>query len=288
MHTLLRFQWPTGLRWLLLGALTLTPAAAQYPVNLQVASDGRLLDANPQLGGSRYYDYSRPQSPLMAGNLLTTGNVRGGLSFQGYSPIADPRSFRAGLPSGGLSSFIRDSVSVADSQTPLGGLARQPFFDPVYTAPTTGSLQGQFAPQALRPTVPNLAGSYPGIDARQSTGPLGAEITGAWPGLQVAGPLDPLDLSDRQGILRSRLFGVDEVRLPGERPGPRAARPEVRDLGDQLRGLGPERPDPRAILKDELEHKDRPAEPALSSRLRVTPQPFGSRLDDVLGAAAAT
>ena len=249
MTPLLRFRMSRAGLWsLLLGALTLTPAAAQYPVNLQVAPDGRRLDANPQIGGTRFYDYSRPQSPLMAGNLLTTGNVRGGLSFQGYSPIADPRSFRAGLPSGGLSSFVRDSVSVADSQTPLGGLARQPFFDPVYTAPTAGSLQGQFAPQALRPSVPNLAGTYSGIDARQSTGPLGAELTGAWRGLQVGSPLDRLDLSERQGTLASRLFGVEQFRLPGERPGARAGRrrrsPRCPGPGRPARGPPPQSPRP--------------------------------------------
>ncbi len=125
-------------------------ARAQYPV---ARSDGRMFDANPQIGASRFYDY-RPVTPLLQGNLAASGNLRGGLALRSFSPIPDPLAFRAGLGSGALSGFLRDSVSVAD-RNPYSGFPVQPFFDPARTVPTGSFLTGQYLspPGAPRPSV---------------------------------------------------------------------------------------------------------------------------------------
>ncbi len=125
-------------------------ARAQYPV---ARSDGRMFDANPQIGASRFYDY-RPMTPLLQGNLAASGNLRGGLALRSFSPIPDPLAFRAGLGSGALSGFLRDSVSVAD-RNPYSGFPVQPFFDPARTVPTGSFLTGQYLsqPGAPRPSV---------------------------------------------------------------------------------------------------------------------------------------
>jgi hypothetical protein len=122
-------------------------AQAQYPVP---RSDGRLFDANPQIGASRFYD-ARPITPLLQGNLAASGNLRGGLALRSFSPIPDPLAFRAGLGSGALSGFIRDSISVADRYPYGASFPVQPFFDPARTVPTGGFLTGQYLPGPLSP-----------------------------------------------------------------------------------------------------------------------------------------
>lgn len=122
-------------------------ALAQMPVNTQVnmqlnmaSPSGRLLDANPMLGGSGY-NSARPTTPLSAGNLAASGLASRGLSLRSYSPISSPTAFRGSLGSGTLSDFRRDSVSVETA--PLGrGALGQAYLDPNTTVPTAGLLQG--------------------------------------------------------------------------------------------------------------------------------------------------
>jgi hypothetical protein len=115
----------------------LAPAAAQTPVQ----QDGRLLDANPALGGDRF-NTARPMAPLLSGNPYANGNVRYGLALQSFSPISDPTAFRSALGTGALSTFLRDSVSTADYPRDVYGGFRQPYFDASQTAPTAAFLQG--------------------------------------------------------------------------------------------------------------------------------------------------
>lgn len=127
---------------LAVGGLLLWSAAALAWGQHNVTPDGRLLDANPAVGG-RGVNPARPVSPLLRGNLTATGNVRGGLGLRSFSPISDPTAFRGGLPSANLTPFIRESVSVADAYNPAfrgGGV--QPFYDPAVTAPTAEFLRG--------------------------------------------------------------------------------------------------------------------------------------------------
>ncbi len=166
----------SGTCWLAIASLTLLAdsAAGQY----QIQQDGRLFDANPQIGsGGR--NYTRPVSPLMGGNPYATGNARFGQSLRSYSPISDPTAFRGRLGSSTLSSFRRDSVSVGDvslyRQTPQtwGGLAT-PYYDPAQTAATAGYLRGQVTPYAatrieMRPrtrTTPMTSADVSPLDPR--------------------------------------------------------------------------------------------------------------------------
>jgi len=179
-------------------------ASAQIPIT----QDGRLFDANTQISGSRY-NLSRPQSPLLLGNSVATGNVRSGLSFRGFQPISDPTSFMATIPSGALSNFRRDSVSVADAAlaSPLIG---GPWYAPSLTAPTVGFLSGQFLPRTPIPDQRLQPARDSGIMTalRQPLGPVGpppsavrgssellsAQIVGMIPGeltSSIFGPPEP-------------------------------------------------------------------------------------------------
>jgi hypothetical protein len=150
-------MWPrrdgrrNAVRAAVLGLAVLTAAvwgqtAVDRSVNLGVQQTGRLLDVNPQVGGSGQ-NYYRPMSPLMVGNLSAAGLAGRGQSLRSYSPILDPTAFRGSLGSASLYGFRRDSVGVLSSSLGTGSLA-QPYFDPSTTVPTAGLLQGLsgFAP----------------------------------------------------------------------------------------------------------------------------------------------
>lgn len=134
-------------------------AFAQQPVG----QDGRLFDANPQVGGGRV-NLPRPGAGAnLPGNYQATGNARFGQSLRSYSPISDPSAFRAPLGSASLSSFRRDSVSTADAYGGYGGgnygagnyygggysgalpgVGRsQPYYDPSRTVATPTILNSQ-------------------------------------------------------------------------------------------------------------------------------------------------
>ncbi|MGD8451234.1 MAG: hypothetical protein PVJ57_05395 [Phycisphaerae bacterium] len=134
-------------------------AQAQYAVQ----QNGRLLDANPQVG-SGGYNYARPVSPLLTGNALLSGNLRG-MAFQGFNPIPSPTAFRGSLGSSALSAFQRDSVSVADVGVYSSGMTATPYFDPSQTVFTAGLHSGQYG--SLTPGVGTL-----------SVGPVGSSSIG--------------------------------------------------------------------------------------------------------------
>lgn len=145
-----------GLLAALLTAAAALPAAGQHAMT----QDGRLFDANPQIG-TRYND-ARAVAPNLPGNYTATGNARFGQSLRSFSPISDPTEFRAALGSATLSNFRRDSVVVADRWSGLGGgygtggyygggysgalpgFGRtQPFYDPSRTVGMPTVLQAQ-------------------------------------------------------------------------------------------------------------------------------------------------
>lgn len=199
-------------------AAVVAGAVAQYPVQ----QDGRLFDASPQLGAGRY-NYGRPVSPLMLGNAVVSGYVRGGLAFQGRSTIPGALDFRGPLGSGTLSGFERDSVSVADTASPYGIVPGTPYFDPARTVYTPGFLSGQSSylsprvgPQPPTPTLPRRAEGVAGL-----RGPLDLRLDtlSYGPGLAVG----PSDVS----ALRSQIAGLT--------PGPRAGA----DLSSSLFGPMP-------------------------------------------------
>lgn len=148
------------------GVLTLAGGSAfgQYQIR-----QGQVLDANQMLGSG---GLNQPRGALQfdRGNQIITGNVAGGLSFRGYSPIRDPGAFRtmpgapgtvAGgaltsggfgsgsyLPSDSLYNFQRDSYGVTDYQAgrkPYGAIT--PYYSTSSTILNTGSIvSGQSRP----------------------------------------------------------------------------------------------------------------------------------------------
>jgi hypothetical protein len=162
---------------------------------IQIPQDGRLFDASPQLGGSRF-NAPRPQSPLLLGNSVATGNVRSGLSFRGYEPIRDPTAFLTTIPSGSLSNFSRDSVSAADA-TGLYPLIGAPWYSPSYTAPTRGFLSGQFLPRTPTPTLR--------LEPARDVGLVGTVHP-------TLGPVAPPEVQATRELLTSQITGM----VPGE------------------------------------------------------------------------
>lgn len=159
-------------------------AGAQYPVQ----QDGRLFDANPQIGGAGRTNLERPAAPPLLGNAVAEGTAGRGLSLRTGIGITEQNTFRGGLPSGGLANFRRDSVSVADVASPLGGLAARTYYDPSNTVGTLGFLRGGAGGnvQNFAPGSGYAQGSAAALDQRldlrvPNTG-LTTGITGAAPG----------------------------------------------------------------------------------------------------------
>ncbi len=187
-------------RFLFAAGVVASLAAGQIRLN----QDGRLFDANPQLGSGGYNaPIARPVSPLLSGNLLASGNARFGSSLRISSPIVAPTAFRASLGSSRLSGFLRDSFSVADAPRSRLGLSAAPFFDPTTNVFTSGPLstgppRTMLGPLAQRPGLPGLLNYGTPLRTRVRPEPLARAEK---PGQPVGAPL------------RSSLFGV-RPRVP--------------------------------------------------------------------------
>ena len=190
-------------------ALSCVVAAAQIRYTSPVQQDGRLLDANPQIGSTRF-NYARPVSPLIAGNSIVSGNVRGGLAFQGYSPIDSPTTFRGQLGSSALSAFRRDSVSVADAVGLLRGPLGSPYYDPSTTAYTGGFLTGQYNQPFFYPGGQPL-GTISSPSPTGAGGPLDMR-------LDLRLPIGPIgqsaDAFQHPASLRSQIVGATAEATP--------------------------------------------------------------------------
>ncbi|MCJ7777473.1 MAG: hypothetical protein MUP16_04075 [Sedimentisphaerales bacterium] len=84
---------------------------------------------------SRSEGLIRTPNPInQSGNLLITGNVRGGKYFRGVVPYRAPSYFGQTLPSSSLDSFLRDSAGAED----IGGYTSvyKPFYSPTQTVTT--------------------------------------------------------------------------------------------------------------------------------------------------------
>lgn len=201
----------------ILAVLSAATAAAQY----NVTPDGRMFDANPQVGGPRW-NYTRPASPLLGGNLYASGDVRGGFALRSFSPIPSPNAFRASLGSSALSGFIRDSVSVQEARNP-GGLVRSPYFDPAFHVPSGLYFQGNDPTAAAQPglgrfptrpaTQLGFVGGMLGTAAPFETA-LDPRLSPQQPGLAVGSG----NFQRNYGELGSSIFGVPRITPPAYVP----------------------------------------------------------------------
>lgn len=271
----MRSHWPAAI---LLAALSTAAARAQYSAQ----GDGRMFDANPQVGGSRYYAPARPQTPMLLGNLTASGYVRGGLSLRSYSPIPGRFDFRGNLGSAGGSDFLRDSISVADALTPTRTLTQpQPFFDPVRTTPEAGFLRGQYAPQVRAPAIPSRGGDvYQPLPGLLNYGSPNDPRTN----IGLSGPSRAISPVEQARSLSSTIFAPDRaVRptglpgsdgVPGMLPGEVRTAPGVLSPGQLARA-------------NRLNDPTRPIDPRDPRDANNTPLPGAGPLsrpiDDVLG-----
>lgn len=257
--------------------LLAAPAAAQYAVT----QDGRLFDANPQVGGNRY-NYARPASPLLSGNYYATGDVRGGFALQSFSPIPGSNAFRGPLGSGALGSFIRDSVGMAEARNPIG-LSRGPYYDPVLSAPSGsylagygdyGSRPGAASPYA--PLPPTNSGAVGGLSG--SGGPLSAPLDLRLAG-QPPGGVSPLArTSGAEGGLRSSIFGPASRTYFGPQPADFSATVE---RAYRIEGLDSEAPAMTAPRTLSTSAEGRPEWGPLDLRLPGQPEVLAKRASPV-------
>ncbi|MCA9243049.1 MAG: hypothetical protein KDA32_03770 [Phycisphaerales bacterium] len=202
------------------GLAGLVVAASSGLAQSRLPGDGRLFDANPGLIGGRYnVGTYRPASPLLIGNSIASGNIGRGFAFQGVSPISDPTAFRAGVGSGLLSNFRRDSTSVLDAYRPGQGLTPELFYDPSRTAPSANALTYNYGrPQSLGTTsfgtvAPSPRRDLPGLlDAAR---PIDFRLRG-----EPQTPEDVFRGSINKPTIQpderySAIFGVDRANLPG-------------------------------------------------------------------------
>lgn len=114
-----RLRQTLGTASLLAAAWAMTPAQGQVQVQ-----NGSALDANQQVG-SNGYNQAGQQIDYRARNLLITGNVGGGRSFQGSIDYNSAGSFRGSLGSDSLFGFRRDSVYSSPNAGNFGYRAQQ-------------------------------------------------------------------------------------------------------------------------------------------------------------------
>lgn len=188
----------------------LLPAAqAQAPVQ----QDGRLFDANPLIGANGR-NYERPFNPPLIGNAAASGTLGRGFSLRSGAAIADPNVFRGSLGTSDLSLFRRDSVSVADVNSPFQGLGARTYYDPSSVVPSTGYLRGGANLQYLTPAATGAqlgsAGPVdPRLDPRLSLpNPLADNLTGQSPG--YARGLQGLSLNMPAPRTRNSTMGLYE------------------------------------------------------------------------------
>ena len=106
----------------------------------------------------------RSPNPIdRSGNLLVTGNVRGGRYFRGVVPYRATTDFGATTPSSSLDSFLRDS---AGSESLGRYTARyKPYYKPYYSPTRTVTTTMPGYSGAIRPPTTNIGGrpAQPGI-----------------------------------------------------------------------------------------------------------------------------
>lgn len=104
-------------KWHLLAAVAALPLLVNVGSSMgqeRIGGDGRLLDANNQVGsGGSNGDPGSRQVTKATGNDIVTGNVTGGREFRGNVPYSDPRAFRGGTAGTSVDRFIAASAGAA-------------------------------------------------------------------------------------------------------------------------------------------------------------------------------
>jgi hypothetical protein len=84
----------------------------------RVGGDGRLMDASNRVGSGGLNDGSGAALPPgVLNNALVTGNVTGGVGFQGNIPYFSPGAFHGNLPGSFVDTFVSGSTNVTTGGT---------------------------------------------------------------------------------------------------------------------------------------------------------------------------
>ena len=138
--------------------ILLTIVSGQLSAQRYAAQDGHLLDANNRVGSMGWNGNARMDALSYRNDSMMTGNLTGGMSFQGQMSYSSTRSFQGLSRSDTLGNFRRDSRSVSS----LGVSGPRVYVD--QSRSLTGSYGG------------GISRSYQGystssiINPRQSTG----------------------------------------------------------------------------------------------------------------------
>lgn len=206
-----------------------TALATEVALGQYSGGNGRLLDANPSVYGGRFNSAARQGPPsLVGGNAFASGLAGRGLSLRSFSPIPAASAFRGSLGSSSLSGFRRNSISVADVGSPLGGLLPRTYIDPAASVASVGDLRTGYVP-VPSPSVSGFS-TAPGRDPFQTSrgGFVGSTSALASPygdtrvpGTEFAEPrntLLPTGLADDRGrlprVVTGELFGPRRLTEP--------------------------------------------------------------------------
>ncbi len=113
------------------------PAAlnAQYATGM----NGRANDANNQVG-SGGFNTSTHSNFFNTSNLFVTGNVTGGRSFRGFSPIRSSTSLQLSLPTAQMGYFHRDTIGINQITSSQSFMNITPYFNPASTVTNAGAI----------------------------------------------------------------------------------------------------------------------------------------------------
>ncbi|HUU18356.1 MAG TPA: hypothetical protein VMW72_14495 [Sedimentisphaerales bacterium] len=170
---------------------------------------------------------SNPNPIDTSGNLVITGNVSRGMHFRGTVPYGSTTSFRAGLGSSSLSSFLRDSASNEYIGNYTNGYSIQPYylqsqtvtttrpgysgvFRPIDTRINDSALQVQY-PTGMKTTNGQETQTYPDWDTFTQAGTPQESSESGLPGLQTQYGTETRPLQIVKSIRELQLLTQDEA-----------------------------------------------------------------------------
>lgn len=164
----------------------------------------------------------RSPNPLdRSGNLVVTGNVRGGRHFRGIVPYQSRYNFEADLPSSSLDSFLRYSAGSEDIGRGAGRYETQPYYSGTGTVTTTRpGYRGVFRPVSTQ--IDDRASSKSALSPLPKSRFIGMELPYTRPGAQGLRPLSmsPLELErvileEIETISESKKLADEQSRFIG-------------------------------------------------------------------------
>jgi hypothetical protein len=253
------------------GAMALTVAVLNVGAFAQVQQipQGRVLDANPQVG-SGGSNQPIPGYVPINGNAIIEGNVGGLARFHGTVGTSSPYTFQQQLPSASLQGFARTS----SAGIPTGPAGSPP---PVYYLPS------QVVSGASGQLYPTQVGS--GFDVRVTPGPSIQPGFGSTASSAIGGqdrfvdrtqPTESMETGAPGNLLSSPLFIRQQFEPGPNEPGGRPASANYQRPGVQTKS---EKENPNAEDVNPQDTTEKPEDTTASKRLRTDARVTGERVD---------